>query len=262
MPNGFFKTDCFPTYPGPKGVPRVRRPHMKVIRDYTYTGEKGDLLNAYLKLYPGDIRVHVAKINTEMKRKHRKAAELTLGEYVTWDGLMFAAVLYVQRGHELWDEPEVPRRFRKPPGFGAIMSRNRFDEIKSSILAAFADPSRKGEDPWWEISPLIDGFNDNRRESIIISEEIIPDELMSAFQPRTTSSGDLEHVSFVERKPKRLGTEMKCATDGRHGAMLRLEMQEGAESMKRKRFRDTHKPAEATALRLVHGLNGWEMQID
>lgn len=132
----------------------------------------------------------------------------------------------------------------------------RFNQIKSSILAACGDPTVAGEDKWWGIRPLITEFNSNRLLNVVKSEILIPDEAMSAFQPRTISAGDLDHLSFVERKPKKLGTEFECVADGTHGLMLFLEIQEGKDAMSKKRFRDTHGPATSQAMRLALGVNG------
>jgi hypothetical protein len=152
----------------------------------------------------------------------------------------------------------VERRFVQFPGFDQYMTLRRFNQIKSSILAACGDPTVAGEDKWWGIRPLIAEFNSNRLLNVVKSEILIPDEAMSAFQPRTTSAGDLDHLSFVERKPKKLGTDFKCVADGTHGLMLFLEIQEGKDAMSKKRFRDTHGPATSQAMRLALGVNGSE----
>ena len=34
---------------------------------------------------------------------------------------------------------------------------------------------------------------------------------MSAFRPQTTKTGNLPHLSFIQRKPEPLGTELKVA---------------------------------------------------
>ena len=59
---------------------------------------------------------------------------------------------------------------------------------------------------------------------------------MSAFRPRTTARGGLPNISFVKRKPKPMGTELRCAADGRRGLMLFLKIQEGTDSMRRAPF--------------------------
>lgn len=50
------------------------------------------------------------------------------------------------------------------------------------------------------------------------------DESMSAFRPRTTTTGNLPHLSFVLRKPENLGTEMKNSVCGRTQIMKYLQL--------------------------------------
>jgi Transposase IS4 len=254
MKNGSSIEDYFSTVPGPIGV--VKPPQKNVLKGYQFRGERGDALRAWLLLFPGNIKVHVAKISAAIKVKEPKAPDLTLGEYVVFHGLFIAASVCVQKGHELWDVSKEERRFRKHPEFGAYMTRNRFDAIKSSLLSACGDASKSVTGKWWAIRPLFDEFNNNRRLTVALSEVQIPDEAMSAFQPRTTASDDLDHLSFVERKPKKLGTEAKCVADGCCGVMRFLEIQEGAEAMALKRHRKEFAPATAQALRLVEGVLG------
>jgi len=257
VPNGSCTRDDYPTVVGPSAQPdEDERPQREVIKGFTYSGRPGDLLKAWLRLYPGNIDDDVRKIDAEMKRYDPKSRTLTKGELVVFEGLILAATLVPQRGRALFDPPSRPSRFTPHPGFEKYMTRTRFDNIKRCVLAACADPASAGEDPWCEIRPLINAFNKNRLENVEQSEILIPDELMSPYQPRTTPAGDLDHLSFVERKPKKLGTEFKCVADGKHGVMLFLEIQEGQASMAKKRFRDTCAPATAQALRLCLGVNG------
>ncbi len=104
------------------------------------------------------------------------------------------------------------------------------------FLAPWSDPSIAGEDPWWEIRPLITAINENRRRQVIQCPLRIADEMMSAYRPRTTPSGDLEHVSFVVRKPKNLGTEFKSIHDGRHGVLLLWRSKKGKMPWRKRNF--------------------------
>ena len=258
MPTGSITRDDYPTVVGPKEPPEEEkeRPQLEVIKGFKYSGRKGDLLSAWLRLYPGNLDADVRKIDADMKRHDPKSRTLTKGELVVFEGLLLAATLVTQRGHALFTPPARPRRFTPHPGFEKYMTRARFDTIKRSILAACADHDSCGQDAWWEIRPLISAFNENRLVNVLRSDILVPDELMSPYQPRTTAAGDLAHLSFVERKPKKLGTEFKCVADGRHGVMLFLEIQEGQDAMAKKRFRDSKAPATAQALRLCLGVNG------
>lgn len=232
---------------------------MEVIRGFKFSGQQGDALRAWLDLFPGDINVHVQRISAAMKRSDPKSEDLTLGEYVVFHSLLLAASLQVQSGHALWDKPKKAYRFRKHPDFGEYMSRTRFDDIKAALVYAVGDPSTAGEDQWWQVRPLVNDFNENRRRKVVKSVVQVPDEAMSAFCPRSTPSADLAHLSYVERKPKSLGTEFKCVADGGHNLMRFLEIQEGKTAMEQKKYRlppEKHNPATATALRLVDGVEG------
>ena len=58
---------------------------------------------------------------------------------------------------------------------------------------------------------------------------------MSAWVPRTSKTGGLSHLSYVERKPAPLGTEFRVVVDYATGVLLHLEVMEGGEAMKKKK---------------------------
>ena len=139
---------------------------------------------------------------------------ITVGEFLTWLGLFFAATLKQESGRDLWFNKRSKRvvsHFSTPegPNFDRFMGRHRFEDIKLMVLEAFNDHSVSGHtDPWCFIRPLITAFNDNRKRSVVDTDFVVVDESMSAFRPRTTKSGacdchkgGLPHLSFVERKP-------------------------------------------------------------
>ena len=76
VPNGSCTVDKFPKVPGPMGSPKVMRPQMEVIKGFKYSGHKGDLLKAYLRLHPqkADLDAHVRQISAAMKLKTQSAA--------------------------------------------------------------------------------------------------------------------------------------------------------------------------------------------
>jgi hypothetical protein len=132
-----------------------------------------------------------------MKLKGAKADDLSVGEYAVFHGLFVGASVCVQRGHELWDAPKNPRRFRNRPGFSEYITHNRFGAIKSCLLAAFGDASKSLTDKLWAIRPLFNRFNANRLCAVVKSELQIPDEAMSAFQPRTTPAAAVKSKRAV-----------------------------------------------------------------
>ena len=84
--------------------------------------------------------------------------------------------------------------------------------------------------------------------------------LLSAFRPRTTARGGLPNISFVQRQPKPMGTEFKCAADGRYGLMLFLEIQEGKIAMRRAPFRNEMGAGAACAMRVGLGAIGQRLK--
>lgn len=89
------------------------------------------------------------------------------------------------------------------------MSHSRFKAIKVLIRFAFYDHNLAESDPYFPVSSLVDDFNDNRKKTVAASIDIIVDESMCSFRPRTTATSDLPNISFIFRKPKPLGVEFK-----------------------------------------------------
>jgi hypothetical protein len=100
---------------------------------------------------------------------------------------------------------------------------------------------------------LIVGFNENRRKHVLASARKVLDESMSSIKPRTTKTGNLPHLSFIDRKPHPLGTEFKDLACSVTGIMLFLEIQEGSEPMKQKPHSDKLSSHAACVARMVEG---------
>ena len=66
------------------------------------------------------------------------------------------------------------------------MPRTRFELPKKTASFAFADLATKHKDVRYMVTPVVSGFNENRRRTIRTGRVLTMDELMSAFRPRTT----------------------------------------------------------------------------
>ena len=75
------------------------------------------------------------------------------------------------------------------------------------------------------------------------------DESMSAYRPQTTKTGNLPHLSMVERKPEDLGTELKVTADTATGMCLYLEIQKGKVAMQDVEFTNEFKATTACCVR-------------
>jgi len=166
-------------------------------------------------------------------------------EFCVWHAIFFAAHSEGEGGERLWDKDPSCCGIRGPPDFGAKdkhdMKFCRFKQIKSVCPCFFAHPSvTEEDDDWFMISCFIDRFNENRKNIVCSSRDVTGDELMSAFRPRTTKTGegnerlgmpDVPHVSFILRKPKNLGSEFKVTACAERRVMTFLEIQRGKHGM-------------------------------
>lgn len=84
---------------------------------------------------------------------------------------------------------------------------HRFEEFKRYLPFGFEGDDKT--DPWNRINRLVEGFNNNRKMTVAASRKKVMDELMSAFKPRTSDTGNLPNISWIARKPEPLGTEFK-----------------------------------------------------
>ena len=62
------------------------------------------------------------------------------------------------------------------------------------------------------------------------------DESIAAWKPRKTKMGALPHLSYIFRKPKPLGIELKCIANGDTKCVLGIRIQRGKEAMKGLRY--------------------------
>ena len=108
------------------------------------------------------------------------------------------------------------------------MQEWRFKQIKKFIPFMFEDPLLQDVDPWWRFVSACHQFNSNRQTTVAASVHKTFDEFMSAYKPRTTRTGGLPHLSYIERKPEPLGTEFKNVACGLTGMFIGMELQWGS----------------------------------
>ena len=131
------------------------------------------------------------------------------------------------------------------------MSKGRFEAIKKYIPYVFAKWDDKDTDPWWQVTGGVEGFNNGRKDKILSGYAKVMDELMSAFKPRTTATGNLPHLSFIQRKPEPFGTEFKAILCALTGMLLFIEIQRGKLPMRNAKYCDELKVTAATTMRLI-----------
>ena len=133
------------------------------------------------------------------------------------------------------------RRVFQPSAFGSCfgMGIRRFEFILRCLSFGDMDPM----DRWSPRRPFLAAINERCQQVIDPSYILVEDELMSSWisrkQDRTIDG--IPHLTKIIRKPKGVGTEIKCLADGVVRIMLRLEICEGKEAESKKKC--SHLPA-------------------
>ena len=188
-----------------------------------------------------------------MKRK-----PLSKCEYFRFWGLILAISIGSEKNRRNYWMEELDGesgRIFQPPAFGTRfgMGIRRFEDILRCL--SFGDEDCN--DPWSPIRPFMDALNNRRQQVINPSHMIVEDELLSSWISRKqdrTADG-IPHLTKIIRKPKGVGTEIKCVADGLVGIMLRIEICEGKEAESKKKW--SHLPAgTAQTLRLSEPWHG------
>ena len=107
------------------------------------------------------------------------------------------------------------------------MKQWRFKELKLLVPKTMEDATARATDDWWRVRKMTDNYSKHVKKLMYVSSVVTLDESMSSFIPRTTKTGNLPNLSYIEQKPEPLGTEFKIAMDALIGKCLWQEIQEG-----------------------------------
>ena len=115
------------------------------------------------------------------------------------------------------------------------ISFNRFKLITQFMSFESAD-GNDANDAWAHIRPLVDAFNQRRKDTVIPGDVLVVDESMSGW---TGADGawdaeGLPHVTKIIRKPVPVGCELKTLCCGKSKIMMQIEIMEGKETMQAK----------------------------
>ena len=167
--------------------------------------------------------------------------ELTKGEFFQHLGIRLCMIITPLRGGidayfatymesgTVYEPGNYGRRFG--------MSKNRFKLIQECY--AFAPPAAPGNDPWWQIRPIIDSFNDRMRKVVIPGTFLCIDECMSMWKGlcwKIAGIFGLPHKTKIARKPEGVGCEFKSLACVQTGIILALDIMEGSARNAAKQF--------------------------
>ena len=189
----------------------------------------------------------------EMKRKSLSESEF----FRLWGLIVAISIGSEQNRRRYWMEEldSDSGWIFQAPAFGSRfgMGVHRFEDILRCLSFGDEDPT----DRWSPIRPFMTAINARCKQVIDPSYLVVEDELMSSWisrkQDRTIDG--IPHLTKIIRKPKGVGTEVKCLADGIVGIILRLELCEGKEAESKKKW--SHLPAgTAHSLRVTEPWHG------
>ena len=215
-----------------------------------------------IHFWPGDHKEQLKLVNRRISSdnrskkqncRHGRAKQIKrISEREFWKfwGIMLKARIWGRTGN-VWDKEE-PEGYEPTIDCTNDMTKGRFDDIKKYIAYIFANWDAETMDPWWQVAGGVDGFNENRKKIVMAGFTKVMDELMSAFKPRMTPTGNLPHLSHIQRKPEPFGTEFKATMCATTGVLLFIELQKGKLPMRQAKYCDELRLiTAATTLRLI-----------
>jgi len=227
--------------------------------------------NIFLALWPGNWKKQLRQLNEEIEKAQsnsngsqkkgiRVVKPVSRKEWWRFIALIIAASVVGYGGHRLWESEssraeDGRRQFSELPNFGRYMPLRRFEEIRKFFENSFYDRSRSSGDsfdPWWPVIGLIESFNRRRQRRVLASIIKVLDEMMSAFVPRTSRFGGFPNISYIQRKPEPLGTELKVTCCATTGIAINLEVQRGKAGMQ-STYPDEQREHGATAACTLRG---------
>ena len=229
-----------------------------------------NFLHLLQHLWPGCWKSQLQKMNTSIetanrnniqnstkyRSSYRKIHAVSANEFWQFSGILLLARLEGVQGSSLWKQNGKSEGYKKGVDVeNSIMTLHRFKDMKLFMPYLWENATIKETDQWWKISKLFADFNENRVQTILSSNTKTVDETMSAFRPRTTKHGNLPHLSFIQRKPEDLGTEMKTIACTVTKIMLGIELCRAKEDPNGLEFFDVlRKKTSACTVRLMKGV--------
>ena len=207
---------------------------------------------------------HVRSDNLVIRRKNQHAPrhqrirvkkEFSHNEWLTAKALMIGASCFSEKGKFLFLKETMFETIESSAGFTKYMKHYRFNEFRHYYpMVMESEEMRQDGDPWWRYTGYVQKFNESRKEKISSGNWIVIDEMMSAYRPRKTKSSDLPHLSYVQRKPEDLGTELKNAGCCILRTQLGMECMEGMWPMRAKRLTPEMGATAACTVRLLEAV--------
>lgn len=191
--------------------------------------------------------------STNHRLEQRDLPITTKGELLRFFGVL-VLLTRCQFGNRrsLWSNRSVSK-YLSPPSFGNAMSRQRFEVIRQNIaFTGYATDVSNMDDRWGLVKGFVDAINDHRATFVKPSERICVEESISRWYGLGGSwiVVGIPHYVALDRKPES-GCELKTASCGKSGIIIRIEMTISADDNASRDFESDTNHGAAVLLRLV-----------
>ena len=214
-----------------------------------------DIESIFHYLLPeGWIELQLKHTNPKLSGIDQLNAKLTKGTLLRFWG--YALALSIHTGlslEQMWSDRQDDESILPPPAMGRHgMTYARFKKIRGAIAFGPGDEASLRADNWAFVRGLIDLYNKSREEQVTAGWLITGDETMVAWRGQSGVLNVMKcpHLSWVPRKPEPLGVELKTVGDALSGIMLRIEICEGKEPMRAKKYSAEYGATTACTMRL------------
>ena len=211
-------------------------------------------IHFFLLAFPVDLIHHITRRTNQSLESSNSRLHLTPQLFLKMIGLMYLMCLHPKPNRRLYWQNESWDRCTES-NFSQFMPVSHYELFLQHLSWSEPDPN----DKWSAVRDWFEEFNKRRKQTVVPSDRITVDEMMSMNRTnRTLSKGvpvGLPHQTKIARKPEGVGVEIRCAVDGRSGVMYQLELQESAADMALKPLlQETGKAGTACLLRLTRPL--------
>jgi hypothetical protein len=217
-----------------------------------------NLLDLVCYLWPGDWMFRLRTLNEKIKKDNLDSRNMnqkivhpiSQNEFWIFFGILLAGRLNGKKGDNNWGAKR--EGIIEAIDMSKYMKKYRFLQIKKYMSHLYYNKTKENIDPWWQIIDIFDDFNETRKKRVQASNNRTCDESMAAFRPQSRATGNLPHISHIERKPEDLGIELKACACSELQIMLSLEIQRAKDDMTVDEFfSETKKKHTACTLRLL-----------
>ena len=226
-------------------------------------GNERSPLQYFMQFHPDHLSAGGTLTATNLSLHAAGCREMTKQEYFVYVDIIYVMSFYPKfKTRDLFSASSTMRRsnFLAVPDLSQYMAFSRYNDITNHLTFITAETHRVvgNTDAFWMVQPLIDSFNNCRRENFSPGAKLVVDESVFEWKGKDHRYGidGCPHVTKIIRKPKGVGMEIKNMADCDSGVMVSMEVMAPKEEMKHRQYTARYGAGTALLLRLATNYRG------